>query len=55
MPSPSRLPAGALKGRFDALLADDVRPMLGARLRKIRVDLHPAARCRGHIGSRPAG
>jgi hypothetical protein len=31
MPSPSRLPAGVLKARFDALLTDDVRPMLGAR------------------------
>ena len=31
MPSPSRLPAGVLKGRFDALLTDDVRPMLSAR------------------------
>jgi hypothetical protein len=29
VPSPSRLPAGVLKGRFDALLTDDVRPMLG--------------------------
>jgi hypothetical protein len=31
MPTPSRLPAGVLKGRFDALLTDDVRALLGAR------------------------